>query len=116
MAVATGKSRRGLDREMTLLGAACWFASSRTADCTKSKPDPQMLLELMSESGACPESTVMIGDSVLDLQMAAAAGGDELPRPRFSDPLALPFSSALSPRHGGVGSHGDCRHESCDWC
>ena len=74
LAVATGKSRRGLDRELELLGARQWFASTRTADCSKSKPDPQMLLELLEETGVPPGATLMVGDSLLDLRMAEAAG------------------------------------------
>jgi len=75
MAVATGKSRRGLDQEFDLLlRGRNWFATTRTADCTKSKPDPQMLLECMEEVGSAADSTLMIGDSLIDLKMAAAAG------------------------------------------
>jgi phosphoglycolate phosphatase len=74
LAVATGKSRRGLDEALQskrLLGV---FDATRTADETASKPDPQMLLELMAELGASPERTLMIGDTTHDLQLAANAG------------------------------------------
>jgi len=74
LAVATGKSRRGLDEALQskqLLGV---FDATRTADETASKPDPQMLLELMDELGAAPERTLMIGDTTHDLQLAANAG------------------------------------------
>jgi phosphoglycolate phosphatase len=74
LAVATGKSRRGLDRELDLLGARRWFTATRTADCSKSKPDPQMLLDLLDETGTAPGACLMVGDSLLDLRMAAAAG------------------------------------------
>jgi len=50
------------------------FDATRTADETASKPDPQMLLELMDELGAAPERTLMIGDTTHDLQLAANAG------------------------------------------
>ena len=50
------------------------FDSTRTADETASKPDPTMLLELMSELGAEPQRTLMIGDTTHDLQLAANAG------------------------------------------
>jgi phosphoglycolate phosphatase len=74
LAVATGKSRRGLDRalEETALGGL--FAATRCADETRSKPHPQMLLEVMSELGAEAEQTLMIGDSEYDLRMAVDAG------------------------------------------
>jgi phosphoglycolate phosphatase len=74
LAVATGKSRRGLDEALhskQLLGV---FDATRTADETASKPDPRMLLELMTELGARPERTLMIGDTTHDLQLAANAG------------------------------------------
>ncbi len=74
LAVATGKSRRGLDealRSVELLGV---FDGSRTADETAGKPHPRMLHELMREFGAAPERTLMIGDTTHDLQMALNAG------------------------------------------
>jgi phosphoglycolate phosphatase len=46
----------------------------RTADVTESKPHPQMLLELLAETGALAERTIMVGDSVLDMQLATNAG------------------------------------------
>ena len=74
LAVATGKSRIGLDRVWSQhLGVSDFFSSSRCADETQSKPHPQMLLEIMQEMRIAPEATVMIGDSVYDLQMAARA-------------------------------------------
>jgi phosphoglycolate phosphatase len=74
LAVATGKSRRGLDdvlRSEQLHGV---FDGSRTADETAGKPDPRMLHELMREFGTEPERTLMIGDTTHDLQMALNAG------------------------------------------
>jgi len=50
------------------------FDGTRTADETASKPDPQMLLELMREFGVEPERTLMIGDTTHDLQLALNAG------------------------------------------
>ena len=50
------------------------FHATRTADETASKPNPQMLIELMNEFGAEPERTLMIGDTTHDLQLAANAG------------------------------------------
>ena len=74
LAVATGKSRRGLDRDLGVTGLGRFMAASRTADETRSKPDPAMLLELMQRTGAAPESTVMVGDTEWDLEMARRAG------------------------------------------
>ena len=74
LAVATGKSRRGLDEALQSKQLQGLFDATRTADETTSKPHPQMLLELMSETGARPERTLMIGDTTHDLQLAANAG------------------------------------------
>jgi phosphoglycolate phosphatase len=74
LAVATGKSRRGLDMVLQQSGLAPLFDATRTADETHSKPHPQMLLELMGEFGVAPERTLMIGDTTHDLQLAANAG------------------------------------------
>jgi len=75
LAVATGKSRKGLDRVMDSSGLRAYFHASRTADET-SKPHPAMLLELMDELGMQPEQVLMIGDTTHDLQMAINAGVD----------------------------------------
>ena len=74
LAVATGKSRRGLDEALQAVELKGCFDSSRTADETAGKPHPRMLHELMSEFGAKPERTLMIGDTTHDLQMALNAG------------------------------------------
>lgn len=74
LAVATGKSRRGLDRAFASSGLRDFFLASRCADECHSKPHPQMLEELMAELGATPERTLMIGDTTHDLQMARNAG------------------------------------------
>ncbi len=76
LAVATGKSRQGLDEALRLSGLDRVFDATRTADETRSKPHPQMLQELMREFGADPERTLMIGDTTHDLQLAANAGTD----------------------------------------
>lgn len=78
LAVATGKSRRGLDRVLTASGVERFFAASRCADECFSKPHPQMLRELMEAFDAPPERTLMIGDTTHDLHMAANAGVDSL--------------------------------------
>ena len=74
LAVATGKSRRGLDEVLRTVQLAGVFDGSRTADETAGKPDPRMLHELMREFGTEPERTLMIGDTTHDLQMAVNAG------------------------------------------
>ena len=74
IAVATGKSRRGLDealRSAELLGV---FDGSRTADETAGKPHPRMLLELFDEFNVDPQRTLMVGDTTHDLEMARNAG------------------------------------------
>ena len=73
LAVATGKSRRGLERAITDAGLKPYFHATRCADETFSKPHPQMLLEIMDDLGTVPEQTLMVGDSEHDMQMAANA-------------------------------------------
>jgi phosphoglycolate phosphatase len=74
LAVATGKSRRGLDEALQAVELQGLFHGSRTADETAGKPSPMMLLDLMQQFGVAPERTLMIGDTTHDLQMAVNAG------------------------------------------
>ena len=74
LAVATGKSRRGLDEALRSVSLRGVFDGSRTADETAGKPHPLMLQELMAEFDVPPARTLMIGDTTHDLQMAQAAG------------------------------------------
>jgi phosphoglycolate phosphatase len=74
LAVATGKSRHGLDEALQAVELRGAFDASRTADETAGKPHPKMLDELMHEFGVAPERTLMIGDTTHDLQMALNAG------------------------------------------
>jgi phosphoglycolate phosphatase len=74
LTVATGKSRTGLDEALTTVELRGMFDATRTADETASKPNPQMLLELMREFGVEPERTLMVGDTTHDLQLAVNAG------------------------------------------
>lgn len=76
LAVATGKSRRGLDRALEATGLGPYFAASRCADETNPKPHPAMLLELMEEIEVLREQVLMIGDTSHDLEMARSAGVD----------------------------------------
>lgn len=74
LAVATGKSRRGLERALQSTGLKPLFHASRCADETFSKPHPEMLEQLMGALGVPPAQTLMIGDTEYDMQMAANAG------------------------------------------
>lgn len=74
LAVATGKSRLGLEEALASANLRELFDSTRTADQTASKPNPQMLLELMAELGSEPQRTLMVGDTTHDLQLAVNAG------------------------------------------
>lgn len=74
LAVATGKGRRGLDRDLGRTGLGGVFHATRTADEAFAKPHPQMLLDLLDELGTRPGEALMIGDTTFDLEMAANAG------------------------------------------
>ena len=74
LAVATGKTRRGLDRALEQTGLGACFHATRCADESKSKPDPEMLHWLMSTLAVEPERTLMIGDTSHDMEMARNAG------------------------------------------
>ena len=74
LAVATGKSRRGLDDVLSSVELQGVFDASRTADETAGKPDPRMVQELMALWGVPPERTLVVGDTTHDLQMACNAG------------------------------------------
>jgi phosphoglycolate phosphatase len=70
LAVATGKSRQGLNQALTDTQLMPLFLCTRCADETISKPHPRMLQEIMTELGKTSQETLMIGDSIYDLQMA----------------------------------------------
>ena len=74
LAVATGKSRRGLDAVFNGTGIGRFFHTSRCADETESKPDPLMLNQILQELDIAAEQALMIGDTVFDLEMARSAG------------------------------------------
>jgi phosphoglycolate phosphatase len=76
LAIATGKSRGGLERALRQSGLGDRFAASRCADEGPPKPHPDMLLQLMRRLGATPAETVMIGDTTHDLELARNAGVD----------------------------------------
>jgi phosphoglycolate phosphatase len=76
IAVATGKTRVGLDRALAANGLAARFHATRCADEGRPKPHPDMLLHLMARFDVPPKSTLMIGDTTHDLELARAAGAD----------------------------------------
>lgn len=73
LAVATGKSRRGLDRVLSALGMQGSFHITRCADETHSKPDPLMIHQILEQRGWRPEEAIVVGDSEYDLEMASNA-------------------------------------------
>ncbi|HAO59389.1 MAG TPA: phosphoglycolate phosphatase [Psychrobacter sp.] len=74
LAVATGKKRAGLDRVMDYSQSRHYFVSSRCADESGSKPNPQMLKDILQETGYQVADAVFIGDSIHDIQMANQLG------------------------------------------
>src|SRR5215831_7593514 len=74
LGIATGKSQRGVRAVLGRHGLAERFATIQTSDDAPSKPHPGMVLAAMRETGVAPEDTVVIGDTVFDLEMARAAG------------------------------------------
>jgi phosphoglycolate phosphatase len=73
LGIATGKSKRGVDRLVEREGWHGHFATIQTADDHPSKPHPSMILQAMAETGAEPHQTIMIGDTTYDIDMAHAA-------------------------------------------
>jgi phosphoglycolate phosphatase len=78
LGVATGKTRKGLDRALAQQALADRFVATRCADEGLPKPHPDMLLHLMERVGAAPRDTLMIGDTTHDLELARAAGASAL--------------------------------------
>jgi phosphoglycolate phosphatase len=74
LAVATGKSRVGLEQALDDSGLRGYFHAQRCAEQTQSKPHPQMLLEILDELGVRAEDALMVGDTEYDMQMARNAG------------------------------------------
>jgi len=74
LGVATGKSDRGLQLCLASHGLTGRFVTLQTADRHPSKPHPSMALQAMADAGAAPETTVMIGDTSYDMEMAVNAG------------------------------------------
>ena len=103
LAVATGKSRVGLDRALYGNNLVRHFHATRCADEGRPKPHPDMLLHLMRVLGVTPAQTLMVGDTTHDLELARAAGADavgvaygahEADGLRTASPLAIVHSIA----------------------
>jgi phosphoglycolate phosphatase len=73
LAVATGKSDRGLSFCLDCHGMVDRFVSLQTADRHPSKPHPSMVVRAIADAGAAPETTIVIGDTAFDMGMAVAA-------------------------------------------
>ena len=78
LAVATGKSRRGLDRALSAVALGAFFHATRCADESHPKPHPGMLNWLMATLDVAPDRTLMIGDTTHDMAMAREAGVERL--------------------------------------
>jgi phosphoglycolate phosphatase len=74
LGVATGKNLRGLEHTLSVHGLRERFHTLQTADLCRSKPDPDMVLRAMAETGIEAGSTVVIGDTSFDMEMARSAG------------------------------------------
>jgi phosphoglycolate phosphatase len=74
LGIATGKGLAGVHRILGNHGLAGHFVTLQTPDHNPSKPDPSMLLRAMAETGSSPNETIMIGDTVFDIELAVNAG------------------------------------------
>ena len=74
LAVATGKGRKGLNTSLQLTGLGKLMTATRCVDECPSKPNPQMILDLLEETNTLPNRALMIGDTTFDMEMAQNAG------------------------------------------
>lgn len=74
LAMATGKSMRGVERNLREFDLGGYFRVLKSADCAPSKPDPGMVTQILAETGHDPHRTLMVGDTDFDLYMGRAAG------------------------------------------
>jgi phosphoglycolate phosphatase len=95
IAMATGKSRSGVETVLRLHGWADLFDSTHCAEDGPGKPHPAMLLEAMKAIGAPPERTIMVGDTAHDMRMAKAAGV-------YAQGVSWGFHTAEEVREGGA--------------
>lgn len=78
LAVATGKSANGLSQALEQTATSHYFCCVRTADSCASKPAPQMIEEILIETGRDKKNAIMVGDTTFDLEMASNAGLDSV--------------------------------------
>jgi phosphoglycolate phosphatase len=95
IAMATGKSRRGVETVIRLHGWAGLFESTHCSDDGPGKPDPAMLIAAMQALDCRPEETVMIGDTAHDMRMAKAAGA-------YAQGVSWGFHTAAEVAEGGA--------------
>ena len=76
LSIASNRGHQSLQRALVASGLNQWIHITRTASQTPPKPDPQMLAEIIDEAGVSPQETLMVGDSVSDIEMANAIGVD----------------------------------------
>jgi len=104
LAVATGKSRRGLVATLDRHGLLGLFSVLKTADDGPGKPNPDILMDAMTELGVAPQDTVMIGDTVFDILMARQAGAYALGVDwGYHDPAELHAAGA----HASIAAFGE---------
>jgi phosphoglycolate phosphatase len=94
LTIATGKSRKGLDRILGALGMSDYFDATRCADETASKPSPLMLEELLQQFGVEASDAVMIGDTEYDMAMAR-----NINMPRIAVSYGAHHADRLRPYH-----------------
>lgn len=78
LAVATAKSRSGIDRSLKATGLAAYVSHSRTPEECRPKPDPQMIVEILAEANLEAADAIMVGDTTHDLKMARNAGVESI--------------------------------------
>lgn len=97
LAVATGKSRRGLAALIDEQGWGDLFVSLQTADTNPSKPHPAMIQTILTETGIAPARCAMVGDTSFDIDMGRAAGVGTIAVPwGFHDPADLNADAVLT--------------------
>jgi phosphoglycolate phosphatase len=97
LGIATGKSRRGVLATLGGHRLTERFVTLQTADVGPGKPNPHMMLRAMTETGASPQTTVMIGDTSYDMRMARSAGS-------FAIGVAWGYHDAVALRSSGAQS------------
>jgi phosphoglycolate phosphatase len=95
IAMATGKSRRGVETIMAMHGWADLFDSTHSSDDGPGKPHPSMVLEAMRALQVGPERTIVVGDTAHDMRMARAAGA-------YAQGVAWGFHTAAEVQEGGA--------------